>query len=73
MLVINDSNSIVYVTIWDGVLPIVTGVNPGYSALYDIVPGHTRVTLSCYNKNREMEDLCTKLLLKKRCNLRVRD
>ena len=71
--IINSSKKIVYVTVLDEPKPGVTGVNPGRSACYHVYAGKTRMTLSCYSKEREMEDLCTAHVFKKGCTLRVID
>ena len=74
MWIINKSNSIVYVTILDaGAAPVVTGVDPGRCALYTVYAGQTRMTLSCYSKHREMENLITARMFKKNGTLRVVD
>ena len=73
--IINNSKSIVYVTILDaGAAPVVTGpVDPGRCMLFHVLAGQTRMTLSCYSKHREMENLITARMFKKSCTLRVVD
>ena len=50
-----------------------TGVNPGRSALYIMYTGQTRMTLSLYSKDREIENLITAHIFKKSGTLRVVD
>ena len=74
MWIINKSNSIVYVTNLDsGAAPVVTGVDPGRCAFYHVYAGQTRMTLSCYSKDREMVNLINARMFKKSGTLRVVD
>ena len=67
----NDLKRVVGVSLDDS--RSLTGVDPGHCATYYIAKDTVRVTLCYYNKNREMENLCTALLLNNGKMLCVRE
>ncbi len=70
--IINSSKTIIYVTVSDTESEHeVTAVDPGRHAAYHVYAGQTRMALSCYSKDREMEDLYTVRAFKKGCMLRI--
>ena len=69
--IVNHSNTTLHVALDDPVA--VTGLKPGFTALYHINNETVQVTISYYTKDRIFQDICTKNLLNNRRLLRVVD
>lgn len=63
--IINNSKYVIYVIFHDPPSRLAIALDPGHCGVYPIIKDTVRVTLSYYQKDREMKDLCTQCLFNK--------